>query len=177
MTLEEEFGTFAGIQVAFIGDGDNVCHSLIEAAGLAGFELRVATPPGYEPSPRIVQGARRRGAATGGSISLTNSPEEAVSGAEAVYADVWTSMGRETESEARKLAFRGFTVDAGLMRLASKAAIFLHCLPAHRGEEVTDDVIDGPASRVWPQAANRLHTETALLYAVLTGTLPARGST
>ncbi len=97
-----------------------------------------------------------------------------MSGVEAVYADVWTSMGREAEADARRDAFRGFTVDARLMRLASKAAIFLHCLPAHRGEEVTDDVLDGPASRVWAQAANRLHTETALLYAVLTGGL--RGS-
>ena len=120
MTLEEEFGTFAGIQVAFIGDGDNVCHSLIEAAGLAGFELRVATPPGYEPSRRNRcggTGARRR---SGGSIILTDDPAEAVSGVEAVYADVWTSMGREAEVDARKEAFRGFTVDAGLMSLASK---------------------------------------------------------
>ena len=169
MTLEEEFGTFAGIQVAFIGDGDNVCHSLIEAAGLAGFELHVATPPGYEPSPTIVEQARRRGARTGGGILLTNHPAEAVSGVEAVYADVWTSMGREAEAGTRRTAFAGFTVDARLMALASKTAIFLHCLPAHRGEEVTNEVIDGPASRVWAQAANRLHTETALLYALLTG--------
>ena len=169
MTLEEEFGTYADIQVAFIGDGDNVCHSLIEAAGLAGFELRVATPPGYEPSDAIVAKARMRGLVTGGSIILTGDPQEAVSGVEAVYADVWTSMGQEAEVDARREAFRGFTVDASLMSLASKAAIFLHCLPAHRGEEVTDDVIDGAASRVWRQAGNRLHTETALLYAVLTG--------
>jgi ornithine carbamoyltransferase len=169
MTLQEEFGTFAGIQVAFIGDGDNVCHSLIEAAGLVGFELRIATPPGYEPAAEIVERGRRHGELTGGSIRLTNDPAEAVSGVEAVYADVWTSMGRETEAAERKAAFAGYTVDANLMARASKTAIFLHCLPAHRGEEVTDDVIDGPASRVWPQAANRLHTETALLYAVLTG--------
>jgi ornithine carbamoyltransferase len=163
MTLEEEFGTFAGIQVAFIGDGDNVCHSLIEAAGLAGFELRVATPPGYEPSDVIVAAARLRGAMTGGSIILTHHPAEAVSGAEAVYADVWTSMGRETESEARKLAFRGFTVDAGLMRLASKAAVFLHCLPAHRGEEVSAGVIDSPRSVVFQEAENRLHAQKAIM--------------
>jgi ornithine carbamoyltransferase len=169
MTLQEEFGTFAGIQVAFIGDGDNVCHSLVEAAGLAGFELRIATPPGYEPSPKIVERARRRAERTGGSILLMNDPAEAVSGVEAVYADVWTSMGREAETGKRRADFAGYTVDAALMARASKAAIFLHCLPAHRGEEVTDEVIDGPASRVWPQAANRLHTETALLYAVLTG--------
>ena len=168
LTLEEEFGTFAGIKVAFIGDGDNVCHSLLEAAGLAGFELRVATPPGYEPAAEVVERARRRAETTGGTIHLTNDPAEAVFGVEAVYADVWTSMGREAEAEARADAFSGFTVDARLMQQASRTAIFLHCLPAHRGQEVTDEVIDGPTSRVWQQAANRLHTETALLYAALT---------
>ena len=168
MTLAEEFGTFAGIKVAFIGDGDNVCHSLIEAAGLAGFELRVATPPGYEPAADVVVGARHRADLTGGRILFTNDPAEAASGVDAVYADVWTSMGHEAEAERRAAAFAGFTVDARLMQRASRTAIFLHCLPAHRGEEVTDEVIDGPMSRVWEQAAKRLHTETALLYAVLT---------
>jgi ornithine carbamoyltransferase len=169
MTLEESVGTLAGISVAFIGDGDNVCHSLMQAAALAGFELRVATPPGYEPSPEIVAEARRSAQATGGSIVLTNDPAEAAVGAEAVYADVWTSMGKEAEQSARKAAFAGFTVDSRLMKRASPRAIFLHCLPAHRGEEVTADVIDGPASRVWPQAENRMHTEMALLYTILAG--------
>jgi ornithine carbamoyltransferase len=169
MTLEEEFGTLAGIQVAFIGDGDNVCHSLIQAAALGGFELRVATPPGYEPDEAIVEAARAEGAVTGGSVHVLHDPKEAVLGAEAVYSDVWTSMGKEAEGDARKVAFAGFTVDADLMALASRTAIFLHCLPAHRGEEVTDEVIDGPQSRVWVQAGNRLHTETALLYSILTG--------
>jgi ornithine carbamoyltransferase len=169
LTLEEEFGTLAGVQVAFVGDGDNVCHSLILAAGLAGFELRVATPPGYEPSEAIIAAARKQGLINGGSIVLTHDPAEAVFGAEAVYADVWTSMGKEAEGGSRTAAFAGFTVDARLMEHASMAAIFLHCLPAHRGQEVTDDVMDGPQSRVWQQAANRLHTETALLYTVLTG--------
>ncbi len=169
MTIEEEFGTLAGIRLAFIGDGDNVCHSLIEAAGLAGFELRIATPPGYEPSPEIVARARARGRTTGGTIELTHEPYAAAQGADAVYSDVWTSMGREAEREERAAAFAGFRVDADLMAHASASAIFLHCLPAHRGQEVTDEVIDGPASRVWPQAGNRLHTETALLYMVLTG--------
>jgi ornithine carbamoyltransferase len=167
MTLEEEFGTLAGIQVAFIGDGDNVCHSLVEAAALAGFELRVATPLGYEPDPAIVDAARRAALDTGGAIILTHDPAEAAFGAEAVYTDVWTSMGKETEDAARHAAFAGFRVDAELMGRASRSAIYLHCLPAHRGEEVTDEVIDGPASRVWRQAANRLHTETALLYTIL----------
>jgi ornithine carbamoyltransferase len=169
LTLEEEFGTLAGLQVAFIGDGDNVCHSLIQAAALAGFELRVATPPGYEPSEAIVAAAQLQGKVTGGSIMLTHDPAEATSGAEAVYADVWTSMGLEAERDARRLAFSGYTIDARLMRHAAATAIFLHCLPAHRGEEVTDEVIDGPASRVWRQAGNRLHTATVLLYTVLTG--------
>jgi ornithine carbamoyltransferase len=169
MTIEEEFGSLAGICVAFVGDGDNVCHSLIQAAGLAGFSLRVATPPGYEPSASVVAVAQMHGMVTGGSVELTHDPRVAVSGADAVYADVWTSMGEEAERAARKVAFAGFTVDAALMARAAASAIFLHCLPAHRGEEVTDEVIDGPASRVWPQAGNRLHTETALLYSVLTG--------
>lgn len=169
MTLEEEFGHLAGLRVAFVGDGDNVCVSLIQAAALGGFELRVATPPGYEPDPAIVAAARERATATGGSIVLTHDPVEAVLAADAVYADVWTSMGKEAEGDARRHAFAGFRVDRSLMARASTSAIFLHCLPAHRGEEVTDEVIDGPASRVWPQAANRLHTETALLYAVITG--------
>ncbi|MGZ8514757.1 MAG: ornithine carbamoyltransferase [Candidatus Limnocylindrales bacterium] len=169
MTLEESVGTLAGISVAFIGDGDNVCHSLMQAAALAGFELRVATPPGYEPSPEIVAEARQTALTTGGSIVLTNDPAEAVSGADAVYTDVWTSMGKEAEQADRQATFAGFTVDSRLMQQASPRAIFLHCLPAHRGEEVTADVIDGPASRVWPQAENRMHTEAALLYTMLTG--------
>jgi len=169
MTLEEEFGTLAGLQVAFVGDGDNVCVSLIQAAALGGFELRVATPPGYEPDAVIVEAARARATTTSGAIVLTHDPAEAVAGADAIYADVWTSMGKEAEGDARRHAFAGYRVDGTLMARASQAAIFLHCLPAHRGEEVTDEVIDGAASRVWPQAANRMHTETALLYAVLTG--------
>jgi ornithine carbamoyltransferase len=167
MTLEEEFGALAGLQVAFIGDGDNVVHSLIEAAGLAGFELRIATPPGYEPSTTVIDAARRRCTISGGSLVLTHDPVAAIFGADAVYADVWTSMGEEAERERRRRDFAGFTVTRELMAHASRSAIFLHCLPAHRGEEVTDEVIDGPASRVWPQAANRLHTETALLVALL----------
>jgi ornithine carbamoyltransferase len=115
--------------------------------------------------------ARSHAEHTGGAILLTHDPVDAVAGAEAVYADVWTSLGRDAEAADRARAFAGFTVDERLMAAASRQAIFLHCLPAHRGEEVTDAVIDGPASRVWPQAANRLHTETALLYAALTGDL------
>jgi ornithine carbamoyltransferase len=171
MTLREEFGHLAGLRVAFVGDGDNVVHSLIQAAALAGFELRVATPAGYEPSPEIVAAARTLAKRTGGEIILGNDPREAVFGVDAIYSDVWTSMGHEAEKEARLTAFAGYTVDDALMSLADAGAIFMHCLPAHRGEEVTDAVIDGPASRVWPEAENRMHTEAALLYALLTGDL------
>ena len=169
MTLEEEFGHLAGLRLAFVGDGDNVCTSLIQAASLTGLDLRIATPPGYEPVEEILAAARIQAGETGATITLTNDPAEAVAGAHAVYADVWTSMGHESEREARLAAFVGFRIDRALMDRADRSAIFLHCLPAHRNEEVTDEVIDGPASRVWPQASNRLHTETALLYTVLTG--------
>jgi ornithine carbamoyltransferase len=167
MTIEEEFHTFDGVVLAFVGDGDNVCQSLIQAAALTGLQLRIATPPGYEPTPEIVVAAQRVGATTGAEIVLTHDPREAVAGANAVYSDVWTSMGRDAEREQRMRDFEGFTVDAGLMARAAKEAIFLHCLPAHRGEEVTDEVIDGPQSRVWRQAENRMHTEAGLLAALL----------
>lgn len=167
LTLREDLGTLTGRTMAFVGDGDNVCASLIQAAALAGFELRVVTPPAYRPDPAIVAEATARG----GRIVLAEDPREGVRGVDAVYSDVWTSMGHEAEREARLAAFAGYTVDESLMALAAPGAIFLHCLPAHRGEEVTDAVIDGPASRVWPQAENRMHTEAALLYALLSGDL------
>jgi ornithine carbamoyltransferase len=167
LTLREELGPLDPRTVAFVGDGDNVCVSLIQAAALTGFELRVVTPPAYRPDPAIVADARARG----GRIVLAEDPREAVRGVDAIYSDVWTSMGREAEADARRAAFDGYTVDESLMALAAPGAIFLHCLPAHRGEEVTDAVIDGPASRVWPEAENRMHTEAALLYALLTGDL------
>jgi ornithine carbamoyltransferase len=175
LTIQEEFGRLAGVRVAFVGDGDNVCHSLLQAAALVGFELRVATPEGYEPLAPVVEAARAAAATSGGRILLLHDPREAVADVDAVYADVWTSMGHESEREARRAAFAGYTVNASLMARASAAAIFLHCLPAHRGEEVTDEVIDGPASRVWHQAANRLPTEAAILYALLTRELGGEG--
>jgi len=171
MTLREEFGALAGLKVAFVGDGDNVCASLIQGAALAGLELRVATPTAYAPDASLLAAARSLAEETGGSIFLTNDPRDAVQGVDAIYSDVWTSMGKEAEQEERQRAFAGYRVDAALMDLADLRAIFLHCLPAHRGEEVTDEVIDGPASRVWPQAENRMHTEAALLYALITGDL------
>jgi ornithine carbamoyltransferase len=171
MTMEEAWGSVRGRVLAYVGDGNNVLHSLAEAAALTGFTLRVATPPGYEPQASIIDGARamaeRHG--TGGRIELGLDPGSAAAGADGVYTDVWTSMGQDAEQAARRVAFQGFRVDDALMSRTAPGAIFLHCLPAHRGEEVTDEVIDGPASRVWDQAENRLHTELALLYALISG--------
>jgi ornithine carbamoyltransferase len=169
MTLEEEFGSLAGSRIAYVGDGDNVCHSLAQAAALCGFRFIIATPPGYEPDPTILAEAQRVGVGTGGEIVLTHDPIAAVEGVDAIYTDVWTSMGHEAEQGSRREAFVGFAVDAALMARAARHAIFLHCLPAHRGEEVTNAVIDGGQSRVWDQAENRLHTELALIYALITG--------
>jgi ornithine carbamoyltransferase len=169
MTLEEAFGDLRGRRVAFVGDGDNVAHSLIQAAGYLGFTVVVGTPEGYRPDPVIVADARAHGAVSGGAIELVDDPREAVRGVDAVYTDVWTSMGKEMEREERRRAFAGYTVDAAMMALAGDRAIFLHCLPAHRGDEVTDEVMDGPRSRVWDQAENRIYTEQAILYALISG--------
>jgi ornithine carbamoyltransferase len=169
MALQEEFGDFAGLRVAFIGDGNNVCHSLIQAAGYLGFTLAISTPAGFEPKPEIVAGARANCEANGGGIEVGHDVREAVRGADAVYTDVWASMGQEKEREERARIFAGYRVDAALMSLASRRAIFLHCLPAHRGDEVTDEVIDGPQSRVWDEAEYRWYTEEALIYQLVTG--------
>jgi ornithine carbamoyltransferase len=169
LTLLEAFGHLGGLRLAYVGDGNNVCHSLAGAAALGGFQLRIATPPGYQPDPGVIAWARGMAASTGGEVLLFDDPVAAVSGADAVYTDVWASMGQEAAAEERRRAFTGFTVDAHLMARARPGAIFLHCLPAHRGEEVAEEVIDGPASRVWEQAANRLPTAVAILYALLSG--------
>jgi ornithine carbamoyltransferase len=158
-TVREAFGTWEGKQVAWVGDGNNMANSWIEAAQVLGFELRLACPEGYEPNRQIFDRAK----AAGGCVDVTEVPEEAVEGAHAVNTDVWASMGQEAEAEARRNAFKGYTVDADLMKLADPRAIFLHCLPAHRGEEVTTEVIEGPQSRVWDEAENRLHVQKALL--------------
>jgi ornithine carbamoyltransferase len=169
MTLQEEFGGFTGLRVAFVGDGNNVCHSLIQAAGHLGFTLAVSAPEGHEPQPGIVEAARANCLVNGGGIELGDDPRAAVSGADAVYTDVWASMGQEKEREERARKFAGYRVDGALMALAAPRAIFLHCLPAHRGDEVTDEVMDGPRSRVWDEAENRWYTEQALLYLLITG--------
>jgi ornithine carbamoyltransferase len=159
LTLRELFGTLDGRRVAYVGDGNNVAASLAFAAALSGIELTLASPMGYALDDDVVERARN----LGGAIELTNDPYDAAGDADAVYTDVWTSMGQEEESAHRRAAFRTFTVDQALMAAAGPDARFLHCLPAHRGEEVTAEVIDGPQSAVWQQAANRMHATRALL--------------
>ena len=158
-TVQENFGeNLTSRRIAWIGDGNNMANSWINAAYRFGFELRLACPDGYRPDAQILDRAR-----TKASILLTSDPREAVEGAEVVNTDVWTSMGQEEETEARQRAFQGYYVDAELMARADKKAIFLHCLPAHRGEEVADEVIEGKQSRVFDEAENRLHAQKALM--------------
>jgi ornithine carbamoyltransferase len=169
MTIREQFGSLPGRRLLFVGDGNNnVTHSLLEAGALAGMDVTVACPTGYEPRSEIIEGARRAAEQSGGHVAIVDDPRSAVSGADAVYTDVWVSMGEEKEQQQRRTDLSGYQVNAKLMALAKDEAIFLHCLPAHRGEEVTAAVIDGPKSVVWQQAANRLPTEQALLYALIT---------
>lgn len=169
MTLLEIWGRPERHRLAFVGDGDNVAHSLLEGCALMGIDIAVATPRGFEPDPAVVDVARHLAAASGSHVIITNDAVEATSKADAVYTDVWLSMGvKESEREERLRAFLPYRVDASLMAHARPDAVFMHCLPAHRGEEVTDDVIDGLQSRVFEQAANRLPTEQAVLWALLT---------
>jgi ornithine carbamoyltransferase len=163
LTVQQHLGNIQGRVVAWVGDGNNMANSWIDAAWRLGFELRLACPPGYDPNPEVLARAK-----AGGRVTVVRDPRDAVRGAHVVNTDVWASMGQEDEQQARAQAFAGFTVDAALMRLAASDAIFLHCLPAHRGEEVSAEVIDGPASRVWDEAENRLHIQKAIM-AVLIG--------
>lgn len=167
VTLRERFGRLAGLRVAYVGDGSNVCHSLCFAAAKTGFELRVASPAGYEPDAAVLRAARLDAAETGGRIEVMGEPREAVSGVDAVYTDTWVSMGFEAGADARRKALEPYRVDAALFALAAPHAIFMHDLPAHRGEEVTDEVMDGPASVVFTQAGNRLHAAKAILAALV----------
>jgi ornithine carbamoyltransferase len=161
-TVSEALGSWQGKVVAWVGDGNNMANSWLNAAALFGFELRIACPEGYEPDREIFERAKQATA-----VAVFEDPDEAVRGAHVVNTDVWASMGQEADANARRLAFRGYTVDSDLMRLAAADAIFLHCLPAHRGEEVAGEVIDGPQSRVWDQAENRLHVQKALIATLL----------
>ncbi|MBA3498427.1 MAG: ornithine carbamoyltransferase [Gemmatimonadales bacterium] len=158
LTVREALGGWDGKTVAWIGDGNNMANSWLNAAGSLGFELRLACPEGYRPDPDIL--ARNQAKTR---IVLTADPREAVRGAHVVTTDVWASMGQEEEQEVRARAFQGYIVDTALMRLADPSAIFLHCLPAHRGEEVAEEVLEGPQSRVWDEAENRLHVQKALM--------------
>jgi ornithine carbamoyltransferase len=166
LTVQDEFGGFAGRTLAYVGDGNNVCHSLALAATLAGMEVRVASPPGYGLADHDIERVARLGAAP----ELLDRPEEAVKGADVVYTDVWTSMGQEAEADDRRRAFEGFMVDDRLLAGVADEAIFLHCLPAHRGEEVSAAVIEGERSRVWRQAENRMHAARGALAWVLSQT-------
>lgn len=162
-TFREEFGGFGGRTLAYVGDGNNVAHSLLVAGAMVGLSVSVAHPEGYAPDPTVVDRARRWAATTGSQVLVTTNPSAAVAGAHAIYTDVWASMGQEDEHASRLAAFTPFQVNDAMMDAASSDAIFLHCLPAHRGEEVAASVIDGPASRVFDQAENRLHAQKALL--------------
>jgi ornithine carbamoyltransferase len=157
-TIKEHLGGWEGKRIAWVGDGNNMANAWLEAAEVLGFELSLACPEGFEPNRAKFERACKQAR-----VMVTEVPEEAVEGAHVVNTDVWASMGQEGETEARRNAFKGYTVDANLMKVAAPGAIFLHCLPAHRGEEVTADVIDGPQSRVWDEAENRLHVQKALL--------------
>ena len=166
-TLEEKLGSGRGVKLAYVGDGNNVCHSLMIAGARMGAHLRIATPAGYEPNAAIVDAARRDAAATQGTIELFRAPEDAVRGAQAVYTDVWASMGQESETEARAVIFAPYQVNAALMSHAAPDAMFLHCLPAHRGSEVTGEVMESPNSIVFDQAENRMHVQKAILLMLL----------
>jgi ornithine carbamoyltransferase len=169
LTIWETKGDLNGLKIVFLGDGNNVARSLMFAGAQLGAHVWVATPPGYELDAESVAWARKRGAETGGTCTVTNDPDEAASGADVIYADVWASMGQESEAEKRKHIFLPYQVDGTLFRRAKRDAIFLHCLPAHRGEEVTDDVIDTPRSLVFQQAENRLHSQKAIMLELMKG--------
>ena len=165
LTIRENLGDdLSALKVAWVGDGNNMANSWLNAAYRLGFELRLAFPPGYEPDAAILE--RARGAAR---IVVTHEPREAVAGADVVNTDVWASMGQEEEAAKRERDFAGFRVDEALMESASADSIFLHCLPAHRGEEVTEEVLEGPRSRVWDEAENRLHVQKAIMARLMGG--------
>jgi ornithine carbamoyltransferase len=162
-TLGEKSGRLRGLKLAFVGDGNNVCHSLMITGAKLGVSVNVATPPGFEPNAEIVEDAKAFARKTGAKVQLFHDPVEGVAGAQAVYTDVWASMGQEYAAHLRAQVFAPYRVTAQLMAAADPAAVFMHCLPAHRGQEVTDAVIDSPQSLVFDQAENRLHVQKALL--------------
>ncbi|MFN8232808.1 MAG: ornithine carbamoyltransferase [Actinomycetota bacterium] len=162
-TIRERLGGLQGRTLAYLGDGNNVAHSLLLGGAKTGMHVRIATPPGFEPIPQVVNRAAEIAAENGGTVQTLHDPGEAAEGADALYTDVWASMGREDEADERALVFPAYQLNQKLLDLADPRAIVMHCLPAHRGQEITDEVIDGPRSAVWDQAENRLHTQKALL--------------
>jgi len=168
-TIQERFGRLEGLVLAFVGDGNNVYHSLALLGAMLGLEVRLAHPADYGPNSRIVERARDLAAATGGRLVFGQDPAEVVRGAAVVYTDAWTSMGQEVETEARRDAFARYRLDDALLDAAGPDAVAMHCLPAHRGEEITSEVMDGPRSIIWDQSENRLHVQKALLVELLGG--------
>jgi len=168
-TIIEKKGSLEGVTVAYIGDGNNVAHSWIIGAAAMGMRLRVATPEGYRPDAKVVENAMAAAGKTGAMIDIGRDPAAAAGGADVLYTDTWISMGQDTEAEQRKRAFEGFCVDSAMVKKAGPDAIVMHCLPAHRGEEIAGDVLDGPHSVVWDQAENRLHIQKAILLMLMRG--------
>ena len=167
MTIRERLGTLDAVRVAYLGDGNNVCHSLMVACSKLGLAFVAATPEGYEPSEEVVGWARAAAQISGGSVDLVRDPPEAADGADVLYTDVWTSMGQEEERERRLADLAGYGIDGKMLALASERAVVLHCLPAHYGEEIAEDILYGPRSAVWDQAENRLHAQKALMALVI----------
>ncbi|GLI46205.1 ornithine carbamoyltransferase [Methanoculleus bourgensis] len=169
MTLTERFRDLRDLRLAWIGDGNNVCNSWILSSALTGMEIVIASPPGYQPEDALVDQAR----AAGSRITIVTDPEEAVRDADVLYTDIWVSMGDEQERAERLKALKGYTIDSRLLAQAPPDALVMHCLPAHRGEEITDEVMEGPQSIVWDQAENRLHAQKALLVRLIAGGMPS----
>jgi ornithine carbamoyltransferase len=167
LTIRERLGRLSGVRVAYLGDGNNVCASLMIAAAKVGMAFVAATPKGYEPDPDTVKLAMRMAVQSGGTVELLTDPRDAARSSHVLYTDVWTSMGQEAERKKRLVDLQGYGIDADMLSLARDDAIVLHCLPAHDGEEITEDVLYGPQSAVWDQAENRLHTQKALLALVV----------
>jgi ornithine carbamoyltransferase len=167
MTIRERLGELEGVRVVYVGDGNNVCQSLMVACAKLGMEFVAATPEGYEPSAEVVGWAREAAQRSGGSVELVRDPRAAAEGADVLYTDVWTSMGQDAERERRLRDLSGYRIDDALVSLGSERAIVLHCLPAHYGEEITEDVLYGPRSAVWDQAENRLHAQKALMALII----------
>jgi ornithine carbamoyltransferase len=163
LTVQEHLGDPGGRALTYLGDGNNVAHSLLLAGAKVGMTVRVATPPGFEPIPQVVHRAEEIAAETGGAVEVGYDPQAAATGAAVLYTDVWASMGQEAEADERLLLFPAYQLNQKLVDLADPDVVVLHCLPAHRGQEITGEVIDGPSSAVWDQAENRLHTQKALL--------------